>query len=304
MFKNKAGQIRSGWMIFFGFLIMLTGQFVFMLPGDTFLNILEITEQSDSGGVSFNTSGPFMVLFTQGAGTFGGIAATLVAWRSLMKRPLRQLGIRGLNLDFLFGLILGALSITLIFFLLYATGQVTMLNSFSNPQITSYTFAFLIIFILIGFFEELFFRGYVMKTMETRKNKKWLIYLVSALIFSIAHGLNPNVSFFGLVNIAFVGILFAYMFDVTKNLMLPIGYHITWNFFQGNVFGFAVSGTSPYGMYHVDTSSGNVLLTGGSFGPEGGILATLMIALGFVATHFYAKVFHKDKVELKLYEGS
>jgi len=80
------------------------------------------------------------------------------------------------------------------------------------------------------------------------------------------------------------------MFDVTKSLMLPIGYHITWNFFQGNVFGFAVSGTTPYGMYEVDVSSEHDLLTGGSFGLEGGILATIMIALSFVATRYYAKI--------------
>ena len=297
LFRNDAGQIRSGWMIFFGILIMLTGQFVFMLPGITFMSILEITEHRGAAEANFTTMSPLMLLMTQGAGTFGGLAATLVAWRSLNKRPLKELGIRGLDLDFLFGLILGALSITLIFIILYGTGQVTLLNSFSDPQISTYTFTFLIMFILVAFFEELFFRGYVMRIMESRGNQKWLIYVVSALLFSIAHGMNPNVSLFGLINIALIGILFAYMFDVTKSLMLPIGYHITWNFFQGNVFEFPVSGASLYGMYDIDTSSGNVLLTGGEFGLEGGILATLMIALGFVATHFYAKVRYKREVE-------
>ena len=72
-----------------------------------------------------------------------------------------------------------------------------------------------------------------MSTMASRGNKKWLIYVASALIFSIAHGLNPNVSILGLVNIALVGILFAYMFYATNSLWLPIGYHITWNYLPG-----------------------------------------------------------------------
>lgn len=290
MFKNKAGQVRSGWMIFFAFLIMFAGQFIFMLPGITFMSILEITQHGASAELDFNSMGPWMILMTQGAGTFGGLAATLVAWRSLNKRPVNELGVRAPDLDLVFGLLLGAASITLIFFILYITGNVTLLNSLSEPKITLYTFSFLILFILVGYFEELFFRGYIMKTMASRGNKKWVIYVVSALLFSIAHGVNPNVNVFGLINIAFIGLLFAYMFDVTKSLMLPIGYHITWNFFQGNVFDFAVSGTTPYGMYEVDVSSEHDLLTGGSFGLEGGILATIMIALSFVATRHYAKI--------------
>src|SRR5690606_39614618 len=91
----------------------------------------------------------------------------------------------------------------------------------SSPHITMFTFSYLILFIFIGFFEEMFFRGYVMKTMADRGNKRWVIYVVSALVFSIVHGANPNVSIFGLINIALVGLLFAYMFDVTRSLLLP-----------------------------------------------------------------------------------
>ena len=129
-------------------------------------------------------------------------------------------------------------------------------------------------FILVGVSEEMFFRGYVMSTMASRGNKKWVIYVASAVIFSIAHGLNPNVSILGLTNIALVGILFAYMFFATNSLWLPIGYHITWNYFQGNVFGFPVSGTTPHGIYGVDVAAGRDWLTGGAFGLEGGLMAT------------------------------
>ncbi|MFD2130277.1 CPBP family intramembrane glutamic endopeptidase [Pseudogracilibacillus auburnensis] len=289
MFQNKNKQVRAGWLIFIALLFVFIGQTIFMLPGMTLLSIFEISSGEISMEFDLGAMSPWMVLLTQGAGSIGGIAATLVVFRAINKKNPNQLGIQGPRGDFIFGLFLGAASIAAIFFILLATGDVTLLSSLLNPEITWYTLSFLILFILVGFFEEMFFRGYVMKTMEERGNKKWVIYVVSALVFSLVHGTNPNVSILGLVNIALVGILFAYMFDMTKSLLLPIGYHITWNFFQGNVFGFAVSGTSPYGMYAIEVSETNDLLTGGAFGLEGGALATLLIIAGFFATYLYTK---------------
>ena len=224
---------------------------------------------------------PWIFVLTQGGGTVGGMLATVLLWRFVNKGTLKELGFRGSLKDLAFGLLLGAVSIAVIFFILLASGNVTLANSLLKPEFSVYSLSFLVLFILVGFSEEIFFRGYVMSTMESRGNPKWLIYVVSAVVFSLAHGMNPNVSILGLVNIALVGILFAYMFDATKSLWLPIGYHITWNYFQGNVFGFAVSGTTPHGMYTISTEDGNALLTGGAFGLEGGLLATLLIVLGF-----------------------
>jgi len=113
---------------------------------------------------------------------------------------------------------------------------------------------------------------------------------MSAIIFSIVHSMNPNVNVLGLVNVALVGLLFAYMFDTTKSLLMPIGYHITWNYFQGNVFGFPVSGTASQGIYNTAVSNGSTLLTGGEFGLEGGLLTTLMLGLGYLATKMYVKM--------------
>lgn len=291
MFNNKAGQVRSGWIILIAFFFMFMGQAIFMLPGMTLLSILEISSGEIAVEIDMNSiSNPWMILMTQGAATFGGIAATLVVWRAINKKYPLDIGLRGSAKDLIFGLLLGAVSMTVIFFILLLTGNITLLNSLFQPEITAFTFSYLILFVLVGFFEEMFFRGYIMKTMMERGNKKWLIYLVSALVFSIAHASNPNVSIFGLINIVLVGLLFAYMFDKTGSLLLPIGYHITWNFFQGNVFGFSVSGTAPYGMYKIDMPDGNDLLTGGAFGPEGGALATVLIIISFGATYVYAKI--------------
>lgn len=62
---------------------------------------------------------------------------------------------------------------------------------------------------------------------------------------------------------------------------MPIGYHITWNYFQGCVYGLNVSGFDIQGIFSSRILNDN-LLTGGAFGPEAGILTTIVIAIGFL----------------------
>ncbi|MFS0690244.1 CPBP family intramembrane glutamic endopeptidase [Sporosarcina sp. 179-K 8C2 HS] len=293
MFKNESNQVRAGWLIFLAFVAMFIAQQIFALPGAVLLAFIDFPFQDGNYDMDIMAAfdrHPWIFLLTQGGGTVGGMLATVLLWRFVNKGTLKELGFRGPLKDLGFGLLLGAVSIAIIFFILLATGNITLLNSLTKPEFSLFSISFLVMFIFVGFSEEIFFRGYVMSTMESRGNPKWLIYVVSAVVFSLAHGMNPNVSVLGLINIALVGILFAYMFDATKSLWLPIGYHITWNYFQGNVFGFAVSGMTPHGMYAVSAENGNAWLTGGAFGLEGGLLATLLIILGYFATRMYVKM--------------
>lgn len=290
MFLNENGKVRSGWLIASTLLIVYFGQGIFMLPGSTLLSLIEMSNKdvAIASDLSYVRK-PWMILATFGAATLGGIAATLVAWRAINKQYPLALGLRGKLRDLFVGLLFGGVAITVIFLILLSTGNVTMETHFLHPNVTMFTVTFFILFVLVGFFEEMLFRGYVMKTMLERGNEKWLTYVVSALVFSLVHITNPNVSLLGLINIALAGLLFAYMFDMSGSLLLPIGYHITWNFFQGNVFGFSVSGISPYGLYEIDTSKGVDLLTGGAFGLEGGLAATIVLLFSFYVTKLYTK---------------
>ncbi|WP_186577031.1 CPBP family intramembrane glutamic endopeptidase [Aquibacillus kalidii] len=296
MFKNKNGQIRSGWLIALVLIGMLIAQVIFSIPGTIIFFFNEMSNLSSFSTDEIMTSldqYPWLYLLAQGGGTLGAIISTYLIWRFVNKKSLKELGFRGSMADLGFGLLLGAVSITVIFGILLSTGNVELLNSFNNPNFSTYTLSFLIMFLLVGLFEEMLFRGYMMVTMLDRGNTKWMIYLIPALVFSVSHATNPNVSVIGLVNIFLVGILFAYMFDATNSLWLPIGYHVTWNYFQGNVFGFAVSGTTPHGIYNMEIQEGNQLLTGGTFGLEGGVLATILVLLGFVATNLYTRKRYK-----------
>jgi uncharacterized protein len=83
------------------------------------------------------------------------------------------------------------------------------------------------------------------------------------------------------------------MFLKSNNLWLSIGYHIAWNYFEGSVFGFQVSGQSTESLYKLNTPIKNII-TGGQFGPEGGLIVTLIIVIGFI----YLWKFYKSKTHV------
>lgn len=265
-------QVRSGWLIAFAFVLMYLGQALFMLPLMPFFMF-------DNSLTGF--------LLMQGSGTFGGILATLLVWKFLNKENIVKIGLRGPVTDMIFGLLLGAFAISFMVIILLTSKQITLENPLTEPEFSAAILAYFIFFILVGVFEEVFFRGYVIQTLLSRNHQPAVIYIVSALLFSLVHGTNPNVTTLGLINILLVGLLFAYMFLATKSLWLPIGFHITWNFFQGNIFGFSVSGIETDSVYVVQTMNGNPLFTGGSFGLEGGLLTTAIIVGSFFLTKGY-----------------
>ncbi len=63
-----------------------------------------------------------------------------------------------------------------------------------------------------------------------------------------------------------------------------IGYHITWNYFQGDIFGFLVSGNVTDSIYTIRTINSNII-NGGSFGPEGGIVVTALLIVTILITY-------------------
>jgi membrane protease YdiL (CAAX protease family) len=209
------------------------------------------------------------------------ILGILLALRLLDKKKPADIGagsLSGHRREFACGLALGAVSMAVVFAALLASGSITLENSLADPRFSWNLLAGAVLFIFVGFTEELYSRAYSISALSETWNR-WAAAVVTSLIFSLLHVGNDNVSLTGLVNVGLVGFLFAYMFLRTGNLWMPAGYHITWNYFQGYIFGFPVSGRKLEGVYTV-AASHNDLLTGGAFGPEGGILTTLVILAG------------------------
>lgn len=293
IFKNKNSQLRSGWKILITYtsFFIVTNVIAFIIIAAYAAKLVYLAGGELDGAeltklISENTRLNTSVMFIQ-VGLM--ILSVILFWKIFDKKPLKCLGLvnplKNMK-NFVNGLIFGAVSISIVFFILLIFGQIEMVNSFTQPNITKWLIIDLILFVFVGISEELFSRGYCMTVLAQTKNK-WIMIVMSSAIFSAMHLLNPNGSILGLLNIFIVGILFALMFLKSGDLWMPIGYHITWNYFQGNIFGFNVSGKDVHGLYDLKYTTENII-NGGKFGPEGGIIATIVLVISIILVWKYS----------------
>ncbi|MCC7106833.1 MAG: CPBP family intramembrane metalloprotease [Chloroflexi bacterium] len=140
---------------------------------------------------------------------------------------------------------------------------------------------------LVGLNEELVSRGYILQNLELALGTRWAVGLSSAL-FALAHLANPHASIVPVVGLVGAGLILALLYLWRRRLWLPIGYHLGWNFFEGPVFGFPVSGQEVSGIVRLDPA-GPDLLSGGAFGPEASVLALLIEAAGVTLAWWLAR---------------
>ena len=113
--------------------------------------------------------------------------------------------------------------------------------------------------------------------------------IVVSFVFGFLHGWNPNASLISSINISFIAVLFGYAYLIRGSLALPIGLHISWNFTQGNIFGYPVSGVGADVSIIKTNNVGNEFFTGGDFGPEAGVIILFVIMIGIGLTWLYHK---------------
>jgi len=135
--------------------------------------------------------------------------------------------------------------------------------------------------VIIAFAEEIVFRGYILNNLLESINK-WAALLITALIFALAHLANPDFSIVAAVNIFLAGILLGINYIYTKSLWFGIMLHFSWNFLQGPILGYEVSGQPLKSLFQHELQ-GNKWLTGGGFGFEGSLVATLLCVLAIIA---------------------
>ena len=137
-----------------------------------------------------------------------------------------------------------------------------------------------VFFLLVALFEEILMRGYILgRLLHTRMNK-FLSLFISSALFALLHIFNPEIDFLPMLNLLLAGMLLGASYLYTKNLCFPISLHLFWNWIQGPVLGYEVSGNNFISsMLTLHLPEDNVL-NGGAFGFEGSLICTvLMIVL-------------------------
>jgi membrane protease YdiL (CAAX protease family) len=133
---------------------------------------------------------------------------------------------------------------------------------------------------IISFNEELAFRGYIMQRLSQGWGMPAAIF-VSSLLFAGVHVLNPNFEPLAFLSLFVAGCLLATAYLVSRSLWLPIGLHIGWNLAEIHFFGFAGSGLTEPALLR-SVVHGPQLMTGGAFGPEGGLVGLAAPLLGIL----------------------
>ena len=133
---------------------------------------------------------------------------------------------------------------------------------------------------VVALAEETVFRGYILGNLLLSFNRGFAL-LISAALFSVVHTSNPGITIVATANVFLAGLLLGLNYIYTRNLWFGICFHLTWNFVQGPVLGFHVSGLQHDSIVNA-TVSGNRLLTGDPFGLEGSLLITLLLILSLV----------------------
>ena len=221
--------------------------------------------------------------------TFFSLLGTLVVtWlfrKYIDKKTFTSLGFDKSFLikDVFIGLAFGFIIMLLGFICLFLTKQIIFLSIQFRPIELILSIG---IFIFVAISEELFLRGYILSNLMISYNN-YIALLISSLLFSLLHAANSNFNLLSFIGLFMAGLFFGFAYILTRSLWFPIALHFSWNFFQGTIFGFNVSGKDTYSLIVTKENTLNIW-NGGNFGFEGSILSSILqlIAIGIVLIIF------------------
>ena len=199
-----------------------------------------------------------------------GIGLVILYCCVIEKRTIMSMGFmkRHIFKQYIKGVCVGALLISVIVLMgiLFNIFVFDGSNSNLNKKII---LLFWVGFVLQGFYEELVFRGFLMISI-IRKNTILVAVVANSLLFGLTHGLNNGFQVLALFNLILLGIL-------ESIYLLKTAIHSMWNFIQGDIYGFNVSGMAQSQSIFIFKISNCEIFSGGTFGLEGSLLTTIVL---------------------------
>jgi hypothetical protein len=210
------------------------------------------------------------------AGAFSVIIFSIIAlarWKRGIDDPWAIMGLsldRVSIVDMLAGALIGTLAMAGIFLVEWSF----QLLRVAGVHLSSLFILGLFVWYLPRTFaEEFFCRGLMLNgiSMVLRQKNKWLAVAISSIAFGFIHAANPYASPISILGNALGGMVYALAYLKSGRLWLGTGLHFAWNFVQGPILGFPVSGNAGYGLVS-QSLQGDFAYSGGDYGPEAGLI--------------------------------
>jgi CAAX protease family protein len=264
----------------------------FIFPG---LPVLALHLQGDRSNAVFSVRSelPLKAWFA--------FCVTLATWivSRMEKRPLGDYGIplRGIfGLRFWEGCLWGFAMLSAILLVLRVTGHFQIDSvALAGGAAWRYALGWGAVFLAVAVHEEFAFRGYWLFAFA-RFRGFWKAALLTSFVFGIAHLGNPNENVLGILQVVVIGLLFCLMIRRTGTLWFALGFHAAWDWAETFFYGTPDSGLLGLGRYLNTSVQGPKWLTGGSAGPEGSVIAFLVILLCALLVHLrFPKAVYPDR---------
>jgi uncharacterized protein len=230
---------------------------------------------------------------------FVALGTWLVA--RMEKRPLAAYGMppdKAFGARFWEGCVWGFTMLSVVLLVIRLTGHFQIDSvALSGAAIFKYAVGWLLVFYAVATGEEFIFRGYLL-FIYTRGVRFWYSALILSCLFGAAHLGNPNENVLGIVQVVVVGMIFCLTIRRTGTLWLAVGFHTTWDWAQTFFYGTPDSGLLGLGRLLNSSSVGPKWLTGGAAGPEGSIIAFVVLLLFGLLVHLrFPNAIYLDRFE-------
>jgi uncharacterized protein len=213
---------------------------------------------------------------------FGGA----VIMSRIERRPLGAYGLPASGMfgkNFWLGALFGLLEITLLIGMISAFGGYSFGTlALHGNEIFLWGLFHLVLFTLVGLYEEFLFRGYTQFTLGDGIGF-WPAAVVLSLLFGAVHLGNPGENVVGAAGVVVIGLLWCFTLKRTGNLWYAVGLHASFDWGETYLYSVPDSGTVMQG--HLSNSvvhAGPAWLTGGTVGPEGSVFCFLTMGLQFL----------------------
>ena len=269
---DKKPLIQQGWLRALIFVCLAFPLFMLIVLGtDVLMNGMY---------TSVEITGPVDIVNFLKDYVFKSFSLLIIVWlfrKYLDRQNFQSMGfqLQGYQLDAWTGFFAALMILFIGSLILVANKNLYFTNAFFNPV---NILAGIVLYAIVSLIEETVFRGYLLNNLMESMHPWWAL-LISSILFAVMHIGNDNSNFLSIINIFLASILLSINYIYTRNLWYALFFHFGWNFFQGPVLGYKVSGINTSGSIMQQSLEGSNTLTGGEFGFEGSAICTVLLLI-------------------------